>query len=257
MMEISEITESLLDYEYREPLLPIGDFHAINTYAIYSDEYTDSMKEDPKEAKRLRGVGKTVGLSLMYGGTEYTVSDKLGITMDEATPIVEKFYSGVPTLKRFHTGQQNFAKKNRYTPNIFGGKRYLPHIVVDRSKIQSDKDRKMAYSLMGKMMRLALNAPIQSASAVQILLIIMAVNKFIESNRLTRVYGNLKVTYRPYTRVIAIDEATPEIESYLDSLPDGHVKIVVGTGDSFEQEYDRNVAITTGGVDRIGGRYIW
>lgn len=258
--KLDSILDDLKTYEYKPPALPIGDFHSSNAYAIFRDELINAMNTDKVEAKHLRGIGKTVGLALLYGGTEYTVSQKLGITTDEATPIIQNFYSGLPILRRFHEHQEKYADKNGHIYNIFGGKRYLPFIKIDKSKMTDPNERRKQYSIRSKAFRLAKNAPIQMASAVQLWFILITLNKFIEENKTNRMYGNLRHTYKPYTRIVSLHKSdmTPELEADLDLLEDGHVKVIVKDDDGSNlYEYDRNVAMTSKFIESYGLTIEW
>jgi len=256
-IDIRPFIESLKEIELKDDP-KLGDFHAANTTSIYPEEYDVAIKDDPKEAKKLRGIGKTVGLSLLYGGSEYTVSDKLGITMAEATPIITKFYANLPTLQKFHKYQKSYADKHQRSKNIFGGIRYLPGIELDRSKMRDHEERKKAFSMRSKMQRLALNAPIQSASSLQIMFIILAMSKYIETNKMNRTYGNLRHTYKPYTRIVGIEaHASEELVAKLEELPTGHVKFVVTEGDQVIHEFDRNLQITKKFIEENGLGLIW
>ena len=256
-IDIKPFIESLKEVELvDDPKL--GDFHAANTTSVYPEEYDRAIIEDPKHAKHLRGIGKTVGLSLLYGGSEYTISDKLGITMADATPIIVKFYENLPTLKKFHVYQKGHAKKYQESKNIFGGIRYLPGIELDQSQMFDAESKKRQFQKRSKMERLALNAPIQSASSLQVMFIILAVNKYIEDNKMNRTYGNLRHTYKPYTRIVGIEaNASEELVAALEELPTGHVKFVVTEGDQIVEEFDRNLQITERFMEEHGLGLVW
>jgi len=229
--------------------LPAGDFHSVNTYAVYGDKYLNELYDDPASAKKMRSKGKATGLALLYGGSAFTLIDHLGVTEAEAEEIIKNFYSGVPNLKKLHNKQKSMTKNEGYTKNIFGGVRYLPDAKrnITPQEKADPKLRKRFWSTKSKAMRLALNYPIQSASATQLLLIIIAINTWIEQNRLNRYMGNLINTYRPYTRIIGLSKDDfdklnkEELENELDTLPDGSHKFVIYQDDKVLFELDKLV----------------
>ena len=253
---MGELKRLIKEVKKKEHTIPIGDFHSVNTTAIYGDEYIRLLKEDPVKANKLRKKGKTNGLAILYGSSAYGLAKDSDITEEEAESIINNFYKGVPKLKQLHEYQKNNAKSNGITNNIFGGIRYLPFANKNISE-KEKKDpqlRKMFFSKRSKMMRLAMNNPIQSASALQLILILIKVNKFIEENRLNRVYGNLINEYRPYTRVIAIhkNKISDSVEEELDKLPDGsHKIIVIDDNRDVVGEFDRLVTINKDTINKF------
>ena len=243
-MKISELLNDLKIYEHKEPLLPIADFHSINTLSIYKDQYKKALVDKDKNTiKTLRDKGKRDGLAILYGGTEWTLSKDGGVSMDEAVDIIKNFYSGLPDLKQLQDGQKRLANNSGYVKNFFGGIRYLPF--ANMRKAPDGMDNKMFFSIKSKASRLALNAPIQSSSAVQVLLILIQMGNYIEENRLSRFYGNLKNSYKPYTRIVGmdIDKWDDSFEEKLNELDDGIVKFLVKDEDKIVMEYERNVSM--------------
>lgn len=257
--KLNKIFEDLKSFEDDTPKTYIGDFHSANALSIYGEEFDKLVREyeatGNKEAynkfkNEMRAIAKTVGLALLYGGTEYTVSQKVGISKEEASEIIDRFYSKLSKLKVLHKFQKERVNKEGYTNNIFGSKRYLPMATrkISPEEKADPKLRKKYWSQKAQAERLALNFPIQSASAIQLILIITAINKWIENNRLNRIFGDLKHTYKPYTRIIGLSKDKfdkidqKQLEEELDALPDGSHKFVVYDGDKIIFELDRLVS---------------
>jgi len=256
-MNISEIVEEIKKFEPTEPDIPIGDFHSVNTKSIFGDEYIKAIKGDEAKANKMRKRGKRDGLAILYGGTEYTLSKDGDVSMEEAVEVIENFYKNLPTLKSVHSHQKSHAKKFGYVKNFFGGIRYLPFAML--KKPPEGMPWKQFASIRSKAERLALNAPVQSSSADQILLIIGAISRWIEKNRLNRLHGNLMNTYKPYTRVVGlpIEEWDYSFEEKLNSLDDGIVKFIVFDGDTAVMEYERNVSMHKDFIKENNIRIVW
>jgi hypothetical protein len=257
-MKLKEIVDHIKENIQEDKIdindLLIGDFHSSNTKAIFANEFIDKIKENGMKikgsAKEMRGVGKTVGLALLYGGSEFTVSQKTGLSKDESKSIVEKFYSSLSKLKQVHKYQKHLAETQEIAKNIFGAIRYLPGVKKrpwSEINAMEPDEKKKHFGKVSKFMRLSLNFPIQSSSAFQVLMIIIATNTFIEENRLNRTMGNLKVNYKPYTRVVGINinNFDPLLEERLDNLPDGNVIFIVTDGDRVVMQMDKPKQITT------------
>jgi len=265
--KLSKIFEELKDYKDDTPKTYIGDFHSANALSIYGEEFDKLVREyeatGNKEAyhkfkNEMRAIAKTVGLALLYGGTEYTVSQKVGISKEEANEIINRFYSNLSRLKVLHKFQKERVKTEGYTDNIFGSKRYLPMATrkITPEEKADPKLRKKYWSLKSQAERLAMNFPIQSASAIQLILIITAINKWIEKNRLNRMFGDLKHTYKPYTRIIGLSKDKfdkidkEQLEKELDALPDGSHKFIVYDGEQVILELDRLVSFPVDFIEK-------
>jgi DNA polymerase I-like protein with 3'-5' exonuclease and polymerase domains len=206
---------------------PVADWHSANTLAMFREEFRESYYNNPLKFKSLRGLGKSTGLAMGYGGTEYTVSENLGIPKDEAGALVSLFKSGVPHFIKYCEDKIAEAKKEKVCRDMFGRIRYIPMI---ESKRTGDKEiDKQNFKNMLRGERLALNAPIQMTGATQIKLITINIGKFIEENRLNFYHGNLMNNYKPYHRVVYIKESevTTGLISAVDDMPDGNVMLIV------------------------------
>jgi len=231
---------------------PIGNSHTATTYGIYGDhakkayfgEKVESIENGAElegdaainyHEKYLRAKAKAVGLALLYGGTEYTVSQNLNITKEQAIEIVSRYYAGLPKITRYIKSKVKEGIKNECVTDLFGRIRYLPLI----------NDRKN-FKMKAYMERTALNFPIQCTGSDQIKLVLISSFKYLKEGRLNRFVGDLINTYKPYTRIMSmnISELTEEAEEILDSLPTGNTKIVVYEDGVIVMELDRPVSLT-------------
>jgi DNA polymerase-1 len=85
--------------------------------------------------------------------SNYGVSQRLGVEMDEAASFVEAYYAQFPKLKEFLAAQVEKAKVDGFTTTMFGRRRYLPEL------------RSANFRLRALGERMALNAPIQGSAA--------------------------------------------------------------------------------------------
>lgn len=223
---------------------PVSDWHSANTYATFGQEFKDAYYNDKSRFKDLRGKGKGTGLAVAYGGSEYTVSENLGIPLPEADLIVLKFKSGLPTFTKFAYDTIKGAKTNLHVKDIFGRYRYLP-LIVPKKTGNGERDR-LNRSLAKKSERLAINAPIQMSGATQVKLMTINGGRYIEENNLHSFYGN-NITKSFCKHIISKPESKidDQLESFLDSKPNGNIQVVFTNENGLvSQKYDRLVQLT-------------
>ena len=230
-----------------------SDWHGVNTNAVfpkYDALARSSVKEDKKEAKLLRKVGKVIGLSLLYqssqGAAGYTIHADLGITPDEAQLHADRWYKGVATFSNSVKAIINNTKTNGTTKTSFNRTRFLPDIDGAPDKHGGKPNNK----LINYNKRLAINFPVQSVGADQIKLMLSNVGKFIDNNRMSRYTIKGLINYKVYTRILAINSDNPMLEEFkleLDNIGSGNIKVlIVDTNDNTKviSEYNRNINIT-------------
>jgi DNA polymerase-1 len=122
------------------------DFHATIAAKVYGAALADVTSE-------MRSHVKQFSYGIAYGMSNYGVSQRLGVEMDEAASFVEAYYAQFPKLKEFLTSQVEKAKVDGFTTTMFGRRRYLPEL------------RSANFRLRALGERMALNAPIQGSAA--------------------------------------------------------------------------------------------
>lgn len=230
-----------------------SDWHGVNTNAVfpkYDGLARSSVKDDLKEAKSLRKVGKVIGLSLLYQSSQgvagYTIHGDLGLTPEQAQLYTDKWYKGVSTFSNSVKSIINNTKNTGSTKTSFNRVRFLPDIdgAPDRNGGRPNN------KLINYNKRLAINFPVQSVGADQIKLMLSNVNKFISNNRMSRYTIEALATYNIYTRILAISEDNDMMEEFkaeIENVPSGNVKVLIlDSKDNTKvlSEYTRNLNIT-------------
>lgn len=230
-----------------------SDWHGVNTNAVfpkYDALARSSNKDELKEAKTLRKVGKVIGLSLLYqssqGAAGYTIHADLGLTPEQAQTHADKWYKGVSTFSNSVKSIINNTKNNGTTKTSFNRVRFLPDIDGAPDKNGGRPNNK----LINYNKRLAINFPVQSVGADQIKLMLSNVGKFVDENRMSRYTIKGLINYDVYTRILAINNNNPLIEEFkseLDNIGSGNVKVlIVDANDNTKviSEYNRNINLT-------------
>lgn len=141
------------------------DIHSETASAIFGvnqDEVTPIM----------RRKAKTVNFGVVYGISDWGLSEQLDIPAKEAKEIIEKFYLRFPEIKNYFDQVIEFAKENGYVKTILNRRRYIP-------EMQSDNYQTREF---GK--RAAKNAPIQGSAADLIKIAMIKVSQELKSRNL-------------------------------------------------------------------------
>jgi len=126
---------------YKEGL----DVHALTAGRIFNKPVEQVSKKERKSAK-------AVVFGILYGKQSKSLSEELGISIDEAQTYIDYFFKGFPNVKSWINEQHKFLRANKYVTTPFGRRRWLRSI-----------DSKQKFEVL-KSEREAQNSPIQSTS---------------------------------------------------------------------------------------------
>ena len=121
------------------------DVHASTAIKIFN------LDREPTSAERRRA--KTVNFGIVYGISDYGLSEQLDCSISEAKEIIKNFYQAFPEIKKFLNHLIDDATEKGYAETMFHRRRYLP-------ELQSSQ-----YQVREFAKRAAMNAPIQGSAA--------------------------------------------------------------------------------------------
>ena len=121
------------------------DVHASTAIKIFN------LDREPTSAERRRA--KTVNFGIVYGISDYGLSEQLDCPISEAKEIIKNFYQAFPEIKNFLNRLIDDATEKGYAETMFHRRRYLP-------ELQSSQ-----YQVREFAKRAAMNAPIQGSAA--------------------------------------------------------------------------------------------
>ncbi len=101
----------------------------------------------------LRRKAKAVNFGIVYGISDWGLSEQIGVTSKEAHEIINAFYVAYPEIAHYLHYIVEFAEKNGYVTTQLGRRRYLQEI------------HDSSYQIREFAKRAAMNAPIQGSSA--------------------------------------------------------------------------------------------
>src|SRR5690625_407041 len=101
----------------------------------------------------MRRQAKAVNFGIVYGISDYGLSQSLKITRKEAAQFIEKYFASYPNVKQYMDDIVVQAKRNGYVETIMNRRRYLPEITSRNFNQRSFAERT------------AMNTPIQGSAA--------------------------------------------------------------------------------------------
>lgn len=140
----------------------------------------------PQEAvtSNMRRSAKTVNFGIVYGQSDFGLSEQLGISRKEAHEFIEKYFASYPNIKQFMDSTISFCEEHGYVKTLFNRRRYIKEI----------KDKNYMMREFGK--RAAMNAPIQGSAADLIKVAMIRIDhmmkeKQVKSNMILQIHDEL------------------------------------------------------------------
>jgi DNA polymerase-1 len=134
------------------------DKNMISAFANDEDIHTitaakmNNVKPD-EVTKDMRRAAKEVNFGIMYGMGANGLSARTGISRDEASEFIRKYFEAFPNMKKYINETKDFVRDNGYVETLFGRRRYLPDIHSGVPNIAAGAER------------MAVNMPIQGTAA--------------------------------------------------------------------------------------------
>ena len=116
---------------------------AMDVFGVKAEEVTSNM----------RRAAKAVNFGIIYGISDYGLSQSLSITRKEAATFIDNYLTSFPGVKEFMDNAIAEAKKHGFVTTIMNRRRYLPEITSSN------------FNLRGFAERTAMNTPIQGSAA--------------------------------------------------------------------------------------------
>ena len=158
-----------------------GDENMIDGFNNHSDIHTKTASEVFKVpldevTSVMRSRAKAVNFGIVYGISDFSLSQDLHITKKEASEYMEIYFDRYPRIKEFLDNTIKEVKEKGYALTVLNRRRFIPELKSSNKIVKA----------LGE--RLAMNAPIQGSAADIIKLAMVNVyNKLIEKNLKSRV----------------------------------------------------------------------
>ena len=118
----------------------------------------------------LRRRAKAVNFGIIYGISDWGLSEQISSSSKEAKEIITTFYQKYPEIKDYFTNVIAQTKELGYSTTLYNRRRYIPEINSDNFNIRE----------FGK--RAAMNASIQGTGADIIKIAMINIHKFLKEN---------------------------------------------------------------------------
>ncbi|WP_257346540.1 DNA polymerase I [Pseudalkalibacillus decolorationis] len=116
---------------------------AMDVFHVSEDEVTSDMRRQ----------AKAVNFGIVYGISDYGLSQNLGITRKEAKQFIERYFESFPGVKQYMDDIVKQAKQDGFVTTMLNRRRYLPEITSRNFNLRSFAERT------------AMNTPIQGSAA--------------------------------------------------------------------------------------------
>ena len=117
-----------------------------------------------------RRHAKAVNFGIVYGISEYSLSEDIGVSFYEAKEYIENYLTNYSGVRRYMKDVVEEARRTGFTKTLYGRKRYIPELTSSNFNIRSGAER------------IALNTPIQGTAADLIKLAMLRVEKALNEH---------------------------------------------------------------------------
>ena len=183
-----------------------------------------SLEEVTNEQRR---NAKAINFGLIYGMSEFGLSNQLGISRQEARTYMDAYFNRYPNVLQFMTDIKTKAAEQGYVETLLGRRLYLPEI-----KSSNGMRRKAAE-------RVAINAPMQGTAADIIKVAMIGIDKMIFGDE------NIKMIMQVHDELVfevkaeRVDHYSQLIKAEMEKAIKLHVPLIadVGVGDNWDEAH--------------------
>ena len=151
------------DEKMRQAFIEGQDIHTVTAAQVFGVL--------PEQVTALqRRHAKAVNFGIVYGISEFSLSEDIGVSRYEAKDYIDSYLANYPGVKRYMHDVVETARAQGYTSTLYGRKRYIPELTSSNFNIRSGAER------------IALNTPIQGTAADLIKLAMIRVHRALQEN---------------------------------------------------------------------------
>ncbi|MFC5531302.1 DNA polymerase I [Cohnella yongneupensis] len=166
---------------------------AMDVFRVTADQVDSNMRRQ----------AKAVNFGIVYGISDYGLSQNLNITRREAAEFIEQYFQAFPGVKRYMETVVEQARQDGYVTTLQGRRRYLAEIKASNFNLRSFAERT------------AMNTPIQGTAADIIKLAMLRMNEAIrdrglKSRMLLQVHDEL-VFEVPEEELAVMEKLVPDV----------------------------------------------
>lgn len=166
---------------------------AMDVFHVSEEEVTPAMRRQ----------AKAVNFGIVYGISDYGLSQNLGITRKEAAAFIERYFNSFQGVKEYMEETIQEAKQKGYVTTLLSRRRYIPELTSRNFNLRSFAERT------------AMNTPIQGSAAdiIKKAMIQMAEKlkeKDLQAKLLLQVHDEL-IFEAPEEEIKELEKLVPEV----------------------------------------------
>ncbi len=163
-------------------------------------------------SKQLRSRAKAVNFGIVYGISDFGLSEQVGIKRKEAKQYIEQYLNTYHGIKEFMDRVVEEAKEKGYVETLCNRRRYIPELKSNNYMIRKFGDRA------------AMNTPIQGTAADIMKIAMISVYKKLKENKLK---SKLVLQIHDELLIETYDEEKEEVINILKSSMENAMKLSV------------------------------
>ena len=125
------------------------DIHARTAATLFNVPLTEVT---PK----MRRLGKTINFGVAYGISDWGVSGRTELSLEDSRKLIHDYYERYPLVKEYLERTKQQAREMGYVESLMGRRRYFPELAGDR---------RIPIGMKNQAEREAINMPIQATAA--------------------------------------------------------------------------------------------
>ena len=154
------------DVHMRQAFIDNEDIHNTTARRVFG------LEEDAKVDSDMRRNAKAVNFGIVYGISDYGLSQNLNITRKKAKTFIDTYFDKFPGVHQYMEDIVIEAREKGYVSTLFNRRRYLPDIKASNYNIRSFAERT------------AMNSPIQGTAADIIKIAMVRLQKALDEQGL-------------------------------------------------------------------------
>ena len=193
------------DTAMQQAFLSGADFHTVTAARVFhvpQDQVTHQM----------RSRAKAVNFGIVYGISAFSLSQDIGVTMQEAKEYMDRYFATYTGVKQYMTDVVDKAQEQGYVETLWHRRRALPELKSSNFNMRSFGER------------VALNMPIQGTAADIIKLAMVRVHSRLDREGLA---ARLIMQVHDELIVECSEEEAPRVEALLQQEMQGVAELSV------------------------------
>lgn len=188
------------------------DIHAATAALIFDVPINEVTADNRRKAKE-------INFGIMYGMNEYGLSNRLGMSVDDARLFISEYFATYPAIQKYMQKTIRQAMETGYVETMMHRRRYLPEINSSNRQVREFAERT------------AVNTPIQGSAADIIKKAMIEVHQYIaesgvEARMLLQVHDELVFEVERNT----MHTFRKKVKSIMEHAVPLHVPVIVDTG---------------------------